>query len=788
MQPRACERSEREAQRSAGSAKCASRLAAAAGLAVALSLLGACAGPQVTEVDEPSAGAKSEDIVVTGSRRDEVAERAPSQTRTPQTVQAAAASAAADRAFQQSIAMPDAAFGSARPFETAGLGSGVFSAPPAAAPNAEPVRRADTRPLARVQPGEEVWIIETRDAGAEPAARDDTEPGSGAMLALVTTVNEEPREIPLPLAHTDVRAQIHGYIGTVDVTQQFQNPYDEKIEAVYLFPLPEKAAVNEFVMTIGERKIRGILREKEEALRIYRDARAQGYRASLLVQHRPNIFEQKVANIEPGKRIDVSIRYFHTLAYEDGWYSFVFPTVVGPRYNPPGAQDPVAALPREDVSAAGTAVRYLRPNERSAHDLRIAVELDAGVAIEELTASHPIRTERSAENTARVELAGGSTLPNRDFVLNFRVAGQTIKSSLLTYTDPETGTGYFTLMLYPPSDLMALERRPVEMVFVVDTSGSMAGRPLEQATTAIGAALDRLMPSDTFQILNFSDSVGRFAPAPVLANQANLARAQAYVSHIASSGGTQMLSGIRAALDGPGDPERPRFVTFLTDGYIGNESEILGYVQRSIGRTRIFSFGVGNSVNRYLLDSLAREGRGTAAYLGLSDSADAVMGFYFDRISRPALTDLVIDWNGMHAVDVYPGRLPDLFVGRPVVVTGKYEGAARDIAVRGRAGGGKPLSVSIAAVPPSTDRASLRSLWARLRIDDLASRELAGDAGPQLARAILDTALEHGLMSQYTSFIAVDASERTAGQHGTTVFQAVPVPDGVRYETTVAEQ
>src|SRR5262249_35578946 len=218
--------------------------------------------------------------------------------------------------------------------------------------------------------------------------------GSGALLALVR--NEDPDrpqvEVPLPLQHTDVHAVVTGYIGSVDVTQQFSNPYNEKIEAVYLFPLPEKAAVSEFVMTIGERKIRAILREKEEAQRIYDDARAQGYRASLLVQHRPNVFEEKVANIEPGKRIDVNIRYFHTLAYEDGWYSFVFPTVVGPRYNPAASKDPVVALPRggNRVPVSGTAVHYLRPAERSAHDLRIAVDLDAAVATQELAASPPI--------------------------------------------------------------------------------------------------------------------------------------------------------------------------------------------------------------------------------------------------------------------------------------------------------------------------------------------------------------------------------------------------------------
>ena len=316
----------------------------------------------------------------------------------------------------------------------------------------------DAIPLAP-QAGEELWIIATParpDAAID--ADGDTSPGSGAMLASFLPDDdraEYPTELPLPLKHTDVRARIDGYVSTVDVTQQFENPFDRKIEAVYVFPLPEKSAVSEFVMSIGERRIRGILREREEAEAIYAAAQAQGYRASLLTQHRPNIFEQKVANIEPGRRIDVNIRYFHTLAYRDGWYSFVFPTVVGPRFNPPGSTDPVTALPRTPVQpdSTGVAVQYLRPGERSGHDIAITVELDAGVAIEAIEASHLIDEVRTDDDTTSIQLANRTTIPNRDFVLDFKVAGDRIKSNLLTYEDPEEADhGYFTMMLYPPNE------------------------------------------------------------------------------------------------------------------------------------------------------------------------------------------------------------------------------------------------------------------------------------------------------------------------------------------------
>ena len=664
-----------------------------------------------------------------------------------------------------------------RSFANASAGAGV-------------AREADEDPLLRVSSGEEVWII-SRPAAPAADARDDDSPGTGAMVASLPRRNAEPETVPLPLDHTSVRAALSGYVGTVDVTQQFENPFDEKIEAVYLFPLPEKSAVSEFVMTIGDRRIRGILREREEAEEIYAEARAQGYQASLLTQQRPNIFEQKVANIEPGKRIDVNIRYYQTLAFHDGWYSFVFPTIVGPRYNPPGSADPVLALPRQDTTRTdNAAVRYLRPNERSGHDLSIAVDLDAGVDIEELHASHRVVETRTGPTTAHIELASQSTLPNKDFVLDFRVAGETLKSNLLTYVDDETGEGYFTFMLYPPAAIDSLERQPLELVFVLDCSGSMSGEPIGQAKDAIIAAVDRLTPDDTFQIIRFSNNASQLGPVPLRATPENRRAAREYVRGLSGSGGTQMIEGIKAALDFPHDPERLRFVTFLTDGYIGNEAEILGAIQRRLGESRIFSFGVGSSVNRYLLERMAGLGRGTVAYLGLEDSGREVMDLFFDRVSHPALIDVGIDWGDMRVSDVYPSELPDLFVGRPVIVTGKFTGEPGDARVRGRAAG-RALDYRIPYATDvsneATNHAFLPNLWARLRIAELNDRLTStADRNGALAGQIRDTALRYGLMSDYTAFIAVDASRVTSGDHGTTVFQAVPVPEGVRYETAVA--
>ena len=370
-------------------------------------------------------------------------------------------------------------------------------------------------------------------------------------------------------------------------------------------------------------------------------------------------------------------------------------------------------------------------------------------------------------------------------MLDFRVAGDTMKSNLVAYKDPETGDGYFTLMLIPPRQATAVSRQALELVFVIDASGSMRGRPLQQAKEAVATALDRLGEDDTFQIIRFSENASQFGPSPVPATPRNLGAARGYLSSLQSGGGTEMIQGIKAALDFPHDPSRLRFVSFLTDGYIGNEVDILAAIRQRIGASRIFSFGVGSSVNRYLLERMATVGRGVVAYLGLNDSARTVMDGFLDRISRPVLADIEIDWGAMTVSSMYPSAIPDLFVGRPLVLTGAFTGATTSISISGLAAGERQ-TLAVALDKNTTAGSSLAKVWARTRIAELADRQAwSGDPGGELREAIANTALRHQLVSNYTSFVAVDSLMRTAGDHGVTVHQAVPVPDGVRYDTTV---
>jgi Ca-activated chloride channel family protein len=644
-------------------------------------------------------------------------------------------------------------------------------------------RQADAKvALPRLAGGEELWVIARAEwDGTTPAP--PPEPVFGGLEA-----KRGEQQIPLPLEHTDVRASVAGYIASVRVQQRYTNPYAEKIEALYVFPLPPDAAVSDFVMTVGSRRIRGVIRERQQAEQLYVEARAQGYVASLLTQERPNIFTQAVANIEPGKRIDVDLTYYNPLAYHDGEYEFVFPMVVGPRFNPPGSRDGIGAVPAGQYGSSGqpNEVHYLPPDKRSGHDIAVQVDIDAGMPIEALgSPTHVIDSKAPSPARRTVTLHPSDTVPNKDFVLRYRLAGGAVKTAFLGHRDQRGG--FFTLMLEPPADLAAAPRAPMELVFVLDCSGSMSGAPLQIAKQAADRALRRLGPDDTFQIVQFSTNASQLGPRPLPATDENLAIGLSYLHSLQSEGGTMMIEGIKAALDFPHDPRRLRVVSLMTDGFIGNEEQILGEMQRRIGAARVFSFGIGSSTNRYLLDRMAMLGRGAVAYVGLDEGSQRAVDQFYERVSHPALTDLSIDWGGLTVSEVYPSRLPDLFVGRPVMISGRYEGdGPATVRITGRAGGeSQTIAVAVDGAGDAT-RPALASVWARTKIADLEDRATI-EGGTEVQPQITQVALDYNLMSAYTAFVAVDSSQRTAGSHGTTVAVPVPVPDGVRYDTTVPE-
>lgn len=581
-----------------------------------------------------------------------------------------------------------------------------------------------------------------------------------------------------PLKSTAVKTEISGFLARVNVRQEFQNSFAEPVEAVYTFPLSQNGAVDSMTMTIGERIVRGKIKRREEARRIYETAKAEGKTASLLDQERPNIFTQSVANIMPGESVVIEISYVETLKYEDGGYEFVFPMTVGPRYIPNTVKD--AARIRPQFAAT-----------RNGSDISIEVNLNAGVPVEEIrSSSHAIDQVNFSPNSAKVTLRGETTIPNKDFILRYDVTGKRIQDAVLTHRDEQGG--FFTMMLQPPDQIASEDRTPKEIVFVLDTSGSMSGFPIEKAKEAMKLSLEGLYPDDTFNLVTFAGETSILFEKPMPATQANLERAQAFLDSRQGEGGTEMIKAVRAAFEPSGAQNSLRIVCFMTDGFVGNENEIIAEV-RKYPQARVFSFGIGSSVNRFLLDKMAAAGQGEVEYVGLSDDGSKAARKFYERVRTPLLTDLSIDWNKMPVADIYPAKIGDLFSAKPVIIHGRYTKAASGtIKLKGKVAG-QDYVREIAVNLPENDAANdvLSTLWARTRIDELSSEKLKAENAQKSAdfdRRIASLGLEFGLLTEFTSFVAVE--EQIVNQNGNPVKIEVPViiPEGVNPDTTLGAQ
>ena len=589
-----------------------------------------------------------------------------------------------------------------------------------------------------------------------------------------------------PLEHTDVRAEIAGNVVRVEITQHFSNPYDKKIEAVYVFPLPNRAAVDDMEIRLGERTIKGIIKKRQEARRIYEDAKRAGHVAALLDQERPNIFTQSVANILPGNKIQVKIRYIETLPYLDNDYTFSFPMVVGPRFIPgaPTSDEKRGGSPNTtDVpDASRITPPVLEPGQRSGHDISLEVKLNAGAELTRLSSpSHQVEIDRRGLGRARVLLEPQDSIPHKDFVLRYRLDGNAPRVILLPHRSDKDG--YFLMLIQPEAKPAPEKITPKEMVFVVDGSGSMRGFPMAKVKEAMRHSLNNLNSNDTFQIIRFSNRAESFATAPVSATESNIRRGLAYIESLSGRGGTIMLEGVQAALSPAEDPERLRIISFMTDGYIGNENQILAYLQTHLGGARLFSFGVGSSVNRYLLDKMAELGRGAVEYVLLKDDAEEPVKRFYERIRNPYLTDIEINWGGLEVSDIYPKRVPDLFVGQPLVLVGKYARPGKaTVTLRARMGG-KPFKQDVSIILPERhpEAEAIGTLWARARIEELSNQQI-GNPQPALEEEITRVALAHRLVSAYTSFVAVEEKIVTGSEQPVLVQVPVEMPEGVSYE------
>lgn len=627
-------------------------------------------------------------------------------------------------------------------------------------------------------------------AKRRPVPQNSAATGAQTPGALIATDAKGKALGQCPLKHTSVKAEISGFISRVVVTQQFENPYNEKIEAVYSFPLPQRAAVDDMTMIVGDRTVRGKILRREEAQAVYDAARNNGQVASLLDQERPNIFTQSVANIMPGEKVSVQISYVETLSYEDGSYEFVFPMVVGPRYIPGTATGAQVGRTAPNTNQVPDGSRISPPvaaaNTRAGHDISLEVTLDAGVPLDSVRSlSHEVAVQTLSASRSAIRLTNAETIPNKDFILKYDVAGKKINDAILSHRD-ERG-GFFTLILQPPDTIAPADVTPKEIVFVVDTSGSMSGFPLDKAKESMKLAMENLYPNDTFNLITFAGDTSILFDKPVPATPENLVKAQKFLETREGGGGTEMMKAIRAALEPSDAQDHIRIVAFMTDGYVGNEGEILSEIQKH-QNARVFSFGIGSSVNRYLLDKMSEEGRGEVEYVSLTDDGSAAAKRFHDRIRNPLLTDISIDWDGLQVADVYPQRISDLFGAKPVILTGRYKGDGKaTIRLKGKQAGREIVrEIPVDFSGDQSQNVVLSTLWARQRVDDLLAQDYAGvqagTAKPEVKETITQLGLEYRLMTQFTSFVAVEEIVVTDGGTPRRIDVPVELPEGVSRE------
>jgi len=595
----------------------------------------------------------------------------------------------------------------------------------------------------------------------------------------------------VPLVHTDVTLDVRGLAAAATVTQQYVNSGTEPIEAVYVFPLPHDSAVYDMEIRIGNRLIRSVIREREEAKRVYESAKSEGKRAALVEEERPNIFTASVANLMPGDHIEVRLRYVEPLRWEDGRIRLVFPMVVGPRYIPGtqavGHTGTGWAVDTDAVPDASRITPPVRnPDSRPGHDISLSVDLDSGFEFGSINSvSHAITVRRLPDGRRHVELASGATIPNKDFVLEVQQAESTQpKTALFLSPEPGTGETYFLLSAFPPT-VQPVKRMPVEMLYMIDVSGSMGGTSITQAREALLQALDRLGPNDRFGILVFNHAYYEFASEPLTATTENLAAARRFVQHLEAGGGTEMLPALLHLMRKPETSGYLRHIILLTDGDLGNEEQIFAALRLKLGGARLYTVAIGSAPNFFLATKMAQFGRGTFTHIADIGEIREQMGRLLETIESPVLTDVKLSFEGVEVAEIYPQRPPDLFLGQPLLIYGRIsQGRVGRVHLTARAGD-QPYEANFAFdASTASFHPGITTLWARQRVEDLVDRWRLSDedARSGIRATLIAHAIRYRLVTRFTSLVAVEEIVANASGASTQVPVPTELPAGMQMD------
>ncbi|MGV2101874.1 marine proteobacterial sortase target protein [Rhizobium sp. 21-4511-3d] len=606
--------------------------------------------------------------------------------------------------------------------------------------------------------------------------------------------------IEAPRLKTDVQMDVSGPVARVKVTQRFQNPSKGWVEGTYVFPLPENSAVDELKMQIGDRFIEGQIKPRQEAREIYEQAKAEGKKAALLEQQRPNIFTNQVANIGPGETIVVQIEYQQAVHQSGGEFSLRFPMVVAPRYNPAPVVQTVEfnngagfAVPSDPVpNREKIEAPVLDPRENAKiNPVALTVNLKAGFPLGDVkSAFHDVDIKQDGDQNRVISLKGDSVPADKDFELTWKAApGKTPSAGL--FREVLNGKTYLLAFVTPPATPDAstapLKR---EVIFVIDNSGSMSGESIAQAKESLSLAVSRLGPDDRFNVIRFDDTMTDYFGGLVGATPDNREKAIAYVRGLTADGGTEMLPALEDALRNQGTIANGalRQVVFLTDGAIGNEQQLFMEITNNRGDARVFTVGIGSAPNSYFMTKAAELGRGTFTHIGSTDQVASRMDELFAKLQNPAMTDIAATFDGVQASDITPNPMPDLYTGEPVVLTAELptDKPSGKLQISGKTGA-QPWRVEM-DIANAADGKGLSKLWARRKIDDLEARSYERQDPAALDKDVEAIAMAHHLVSRVTSLVAVDVTpSRPDGQPVSSTKLPLNLPDGWDFDKVMGE-
>ncbi len=586
--------------------------------------------------------------------------------------------------------------------------------------------------------------------------------------------SDNPEADHLPLKSTSANVEIAGVIANVKVTQVYKNEGKKALEAIYIFPASTRAAVYDMKMTIGERTIQAIVMEREKARQDYERAKQEGKSASLLEQQRPNVFQMNVANIMPGDEIKVELFYTELLVPEKGVYEFVYPTVVGPRYS----NKPENTAPESDKWVANP---YTTEGVKPMYTFDLQVKLNAGMPVKDITCpSHETDIAYKGATSAVVNLKKGNTSEgNRDFILKYRLRGDQIQSGVLLYEGKDEN--FFLTMVQPPQRIEPKQIPHREYVFIMDVSGSMNGFPIDISKKLMRNLLKNLKSSDKFNVILFAGVSNLLSETSLPVNENNIQKAIKFIDEQKGGGGTELVPALQRALALKGAEGYARTFVIATDGYVDVEKETFDLIRNNLGNASFFSFGIGSSVNRYIIEGMARVGSGEPFIVEKPDKAEAMAERFREYIQTPVLTNVKVSFAGFEAYDAEPLTVPSMYADRPLLIYGKYKGKpSGKITITGTTGEGNfTKTFDVGGMSASAENSALKYLWARNRImllDDYG--KIPGDF-EATKKQVLDLGLKYNLLTAYTSFIAIDSELRNNTGESTTVKQPLPLPEGV---------